>query len=312
MARLIKAVRITSEGQVLNAWFRNRMLRRNQNVLIATTGGTGSGKSYVDLRIAELWYKEQFGELYPASINTCFSIGALMKLLASGKLKKGSLIVFEEAGANYGSLDFQQQVSKMFTYVLQSFRSMNVGILFNLPVLSMLNKSARLLIHAHFITAGINYDKKTSKVRPYFRQVNQQTGKVYEKYLRVRENGRVRTVKKFNFNLPHDDIIKEYEAMKFKFVAELSEEFANKLDEIDKQNLRIMARNELTDNQKEAFELLLSGLDVPQISQKLNLTQRAVYYLLQRAKKRGYEWKKVKKSLGNEQNEVQKPILAPI
>jgi len=287
MARLIKAVRITSEGQVLNAWFRNRMLRRNQNVLVAITGGTGSGKSYACLRAAELWYRAQFGELYPTRINTCFSIGALMKLLASGKLKKGSLVLFEEAGANYGSLDFQQQVSKMFTYVLQSFRSMNIGILFNLPVLSMLNKSARLLIHAHFITAGINYDKKTSKVRPYFRQVNQQTGKVYEKYLRVRENGRVRTVKKFNFNLPHDDIIKEYEAMKFKFVAELNEEFANKLDEIDKQNLRIMGRKNLTATQSEVYNAILEGIPIRDIAQDRGVSLQTVYEVAKAIRNKG-------------------------
>ena len=57
------------------------------------------------------------------------------------KLRKGELLIFEEAGANMGSLDFQNKVSKVFSYVLQSFRSLNIGILFNLPVEGSLSKS---------------------------------------------------------------------------------------------------------------------------------------------------------------------------
>ena len=152
MATLIKAEQkqIVKEGFFFNKWLENRFLN-NKNVLTAITGQTGSSKSYQDLRRAELWYRKNFNEDYPED-NICFSVAELMKRITSKNLRKGDIFVFEEAGANLGSLDFQTKISKMFNYVLQSFRSMNVGIFFNLPHLSMLNKQAIILIHVHFVT----------------------------------------------------------------------------------------------------------------------------------------------------------------
>jgi len=83
-----------------------------------------------------------------------------MKLLSGGELRKGEIIIFEEAGVNMGSLDFQNKVSRMFNYVLQSFRSMNIGILFNLPYLTMLNKQARMLLHFSMESAGVDPKQK--------------------------------------------------------------------------------------------------------------------------------------------------------
>ncbi|MBU0959150.1 MAG: hypothetical protein KKB31_04350, partial [Nanoarchaeota archaeon] len=160
-----------------------------------------SGKSYLDLSIANSWYESHFDKQFPIQ-NCCFSIGELMKRLTSKDLKKGELLILEEAGVNVGALDFQNRIAKVFTYVLQSFRNMNIGILFNLPVLTMFNKSARQLIHAHFITKTINYKTNESSFKAYFRQLNQQTGKIYDKFLRVRINNRVVAVKQFKYSLP--------------------------------------------------------------------------------------------------------------
>ena len=41
MARLMKVERKVKEGEILNKWFHNRMIRRNQNILNATTGSPG-------------------------------------------------------------------------------------------------------------------------------------------------------------------------------------------------------------------------------------------------------------------------------
>lgn len=279
------------EGELLNKWFHSRLMRRNQNCLIAVTGGTGSGKSYTCHRIAELWYKYHFKKQYDVQRNTCFSIGEVMRLLNSGKLKKGELIIFEEAGANLGSLDFQQKISKMFTYVLQSFRSMNVGILFNLPVLTMLNKSARYLLHGHFITAGIDYDDKTSETKPFFRSVNQSSGKIYDKYLKVKVRGRTKKVKRFEYNLPSPDIIKLYEAKKFKFVSELNASFSSDLDKIDKENLRKMGRSLLTEMQQKVYDYTIDGLNQTQIATELGTTQQSVSNCIRLINKKGYTTK---------------------
>ncbi len=212
MANLIQAGngKQIPEGMIMNKYFDNRMNRRNQNVLLATTGGTGSGKSYYDLSMLDSYYFYRFNLPYPIE-NVCFSVREIMNRLNSKELKKGEMLIFEEAGANLGSLDFQNQISKIFTYVLQSFRSMNIGIVMNLPVLSMLNKSARLLLHAHLITSGIDRDINKCKCKALFHQLNQTSGKSFWKYMRIKWNGKARKIERISYSYPRKELAEEYE-----------------------------------------------------------------------------------------------------
>lgn len=292
-----------SEGAILNKWFHNRMIRRNQNVLMAVTGSTGSGKSYLCIRMAELWYRFFFKIPFDVSVHVCFSIGQVMKLLASKKLKRGSIIILEEAGANFGSLDFQNRVSKLFNYVLQSFRSMNLLLIMNLPYLSMLNKSARLLIHARMVTSGIDYQEKKSTSKAYFRQVNQSSGKIYDKFLRIKltspqsPKGKTVVVKKFQYSLPSPELIDVYEQKKLQFVTSLNDSFVKELEEIDKENNMKSARKDLTPRQQDIYEQILEGRRAEDIAKDLGCTPQNVYESLKHVKKKGYDWKKTAKSL---------------
>lgn len=274
------------EGEILNKWMNSR-LKRNKNVMIVTSGTTGSGKSYSDHRIAEVWYKYYFGEKYPLN-HTCFSIGELMKLLSSEKIRKGDLFILEEAGTNLNSLDFQNRTSKLFSFILQSFRSMNIILIFNLPVLNMLNKSARLLIHAHFIMQKINFENNTSAFKPLFHQLNQQRGKSYWKYMRVKFNGKTTAIKRLNYSIPSEEIINDYEKKKFKFVHKISSDFSKELDIIEKEEIRKLARNDLTDIEQEIYNDLEKGFVVREIADRRQCSLKNIYSALQRIKKKGF------------------------
>jgi len=276
------------EGDIVCKWFDNRLLKRNQNVLIVTTGGTGSGKSYCNLRIVELWYKKRWKRNYPID-NICFSISDVIKRLNSGKLRRGELLIFEEAGVNLGSLDFQNKVSKLFTYVLQSFRSMNIGILFNLPHIQMLNKTARMLVHAHFETAGIERGKKMIRIKPLFHQVNQYDGKIYRKYMKIRLEGRNTKVKKFWFGLPTKKLREAYEKQKHKFLSNFTEEFEKKLNEAEKDKQRKMWRRNLTNSQMELLEMAQKGMSVKEIAEERGVSKTSIYESLGAIRKKGYE-----------------------
>lgn len=282
------------EGEILNKWIDNRF-KRNKNVLIALTGATGSGKSYTALRIAELWYMYKFQEVFPVRTHACFSIGEVMKLLSSGTLRKGELIILEEAGANLNALDFQSKVSKLFTFILQSFRSMNVGLIFTLPVLTMLNKSARMLLHGHFITVHIDFRTDTCKIKPFFLQLNQKTGKVFEKYMRVKKNGRVVRIERFSYKIPLDLIVTIYEQKKHNFVFDLSKDFSDKLDDMDKEHHRKMSRDDLTDVEKEIFEDCVElGLTPKESAKKRGKHITAIYQAIKRIEKKGFIVEKYK------------------
>ena len=217
------------EGCIFNRYLESRLIQTNKNVLLAITGATGSGKSYASLRIAELWYEKHFKKPFPIE-NCCFSIDQLIRLLNTKDLKRGEVIILEEAGVNLNSLDFQNKISKLFTFVLQSFRSLNLCLIMNLPVLTMLNKSARLLLHASFLTSGINFQEKTISLKPIFLQLNHYTGKVYHHYLFIDYKGSARQVKVFSYGLPTEKLLEQYEQEKKRFISSLLNDFLNKLD----------------------------------------------------------------------------------
>lgn len=277
-----------SEGLVFCKWIHNRLIKNNKNVLLATTGPTGSSKSYQDLRKAELWYKYHFNEEFPID-NCCFSVDELIRRIHRGNLRRGEILIFEEAGVNLGSLDFQNKISKMFTYVLQSFRSMNIGIFFNLPYLSMLNKQARLLLHANFVTCGIDKDKKIAMCKPYFHQVNQKTGKIYTRFLRIKVNGRTKKVKVMQFGVPSAKLINKYESKKTMFLADLTEDFVSKLNAEEKDKRLKMARRELTRPEREAYEDYLEGLTIAESAAKRGKSGKTIWSARVRAKKKGYK-----------------------
>lgn len=218
------------EGLFFNKYLKNRMIENNKNVLLCLTGSTGSGKSYITLRIAELWYDYHFKKPFPIS-HVCFTIEEVLELINSKTLKRGDIIILEEAGVNLGSLDFQTKLSKLFTYILQSFRSMNLALFFNLPILSMLNKQARLLLHCNFVTMGIDFKEQTSKVKPFFHQTNVGTGKIYPKYMRVKIKKDVVPVKRFVYSIPSKEVREGYEKKKSDFLNKLTTDTLQKIKE---------------------------------------------------------------------------------
>lgn len=310
MANLLKSNGILREGEVFNKIMDNRF-KQNQNILTAITGGTGSSKSYQDLRRAELWYSFYFNKPFPSE-NICFSLATAMRRLTSGELKKGDILIMEESGVNLGSLDFQQKIVKLFNYVLQSFRSLNIGIFFNLPHLSMLSKQARMLIHYHFITQGIDHEKKIAKSKCFYRQVNQQTGKVYPKYLRYRVQGKITTIKKLSYSLPSPELMERYEAEKLKFISGLTEEFVQHLNKLDYEAVAKDRRNVLTEKQKQVYDLLLNGYTQTQIGDIMNITQQAVSVSMKAVIKKGYKLQIDQKPLGKQDIQVSDPIPIPI
>lgn len=280
-----------TEGTFLNKWFRSRAIKNNKNAIIAFTGSTGSGKTYCSLSAGEDWYKFQFNSAFPIE-NVCFSLGSLIKRIVElrdvKKLNKGTLLILEEAGANYGSLDFQNKVSKMFSYILQSFRSMNILLLMTVPVLTMINKQARQLIHASFITAGINYESKEGKIKPFFHQLDQRTGKSYWHYPKVVLNKRWVKLKRINFKIPSKELLIAYERKKESFVFDLSEEFIVEFNKKERDKVMKDARGELTGRRKRIYDMHLQGLFQREIAEKEGITQPAVNGILKTCKKLGY------------------------
>jgi len=277
------------EGEFMCKYFYRRMIKQNKNVLGANLGATGSGKSYRDLRLAELWYNNVLKKPFPPE-NICFGTLSGMKRLQSGELTKGEFIIYEEAGANLGSLDFQARSSKLFTYVLQTFRSMNIGIMFNLPYLSMLNKSARMLLHYSMESKGIDHSTKQNKCKIKIHNVSQATGKIYRPYPRIMVNGRQVKLSELSFSMPSPELVKAYEEKKAEYLKSMQSGFIN---ELQKQEDKDNPVKPLTDIQKRVLSLAQEGKKQVEIAEKVfgsKKMQGNVSKALFEIKKKGYKW----------------------
>jgi len=288
MARLLKFQEALNEGEFFNSYLRRRLLEKNQNVLMSVTGGTGSGKTYSAMSIAENYYEKVLGKKFPVE-NIVFSLAGFVERLKyfRDNHMRGELLIPDEWGVNNSALDFQSKSQKMFTYIMQSFRSMNIGLIMTLPVLTMLNKSTRQLLHCHLITAGIDYDLKKAKLKAFFHQLNQMSGKSYWKYPKVRLNGRMIKLRNVKVSIPSDDLIGKYEKMKEDFVY-------SKLDEAheefkDKTNLQ-ESKTQLTEIQQAIYDLSHKGYGIKEISEILGKAQNTISTHKKATIRKGYKF----------------------
>lgn len=210
-------------------------IKKNKNMMICITGPTGSGKTYAALSLAQNW-DSNFNEN-----NIVFTPQQFIDLLNSNTLKKGSVIVADEFGVSMNSRNWQSVSNQVINYVLQTFRSKNYIVIFTSPDFSFIDVAARKLFHCHMMTQGINHKKGLCSVKPYMLQINQRTGDIYYKFLRVvlPEIGE-KKLAEMNVTLPNKELIKDYEIKKDAFVDNLNREIEEKLrdkngDKEDKQ-----------------------------------------------------------------------------
>lgn len=218
---------LKEEGVVINNILRRRF-RNNKNFLGVTLGPTGSGKSWFNLSVVESYYKNVLKVPFPPE-NICFSINEASKRIfyywgLPEEDRKGHLIIFEEAGANLGSLDFSKKEVKKFNQMMQVFRSMNIGILFNLPYMFMLSKQLRTLAHMEFKMRGVDKVNGTCTVAPCLLQYSHHKSDPYHHRPEVSINGFMERVDVVVYNRPSQELVDLYETKKNSFVGGVIED----------------------------------------------------------------------------------------
>lgn len=242
------------------SWVRyiHQRISNNKNFICFISGPTGSGKSYCSLSMAEL-IDPDFNE-----DRVIFKGLELMKLINSGSLKKGSAIIFEEAGVEMNNKNWQSSTNKLLNYLMQTFRHKNFIIIFNSPYMDFLDAATRKLIHAEFRTININKKEQTVKVKPQLIQYNGRNKKFYYKYLRSITPSGVMPISAWKIPKPSNELIKLYEIKKNEFTSKLNEKIMSELEKQDK----VEKPKELTEIQQEIVNNLKDGLSIDEIAIK--------------------------------------------
>jgi ABC-type dipeptide/oligopeptide/nickel transport system ATPase component/DNA-binding CsgD family transcriptional regulator len=258
-----------SEGT--KQWIRylDRRISQNKNFLGCFIGQTGSGKSYSSISLMELIHSGVI-----ETDNIFMKSTDFIKRLHEGNLKKGTVLVWDEAGKDLNSKQWASKANKVMNVVFQIFRRENIIVLFTLPYFSFLDSDARKLVHGLFETQGIDTNSKEVIVKPLLIQTNQETGKMYKKFLRVKmpEEGLL-PVKRIRLPMPNLEAIKYYENKKEEFSKEVYKEAYDMLMKAEGGD---KPKKELNTEQKLVYNLILQGKDKNQIAEELYMDYRTV------------------------------------
>ena len=289
----------------VNSWARwmvGRTLRQNKNNLISVIGQTGSGKTYTAISICEIMSKM---DGVPFGIdNVVFSLRELMDLINSGKLKRGSKIIFDEPQVSISAREFQSEANKVFNYLLSTFRHRNLTLFFCTPFETLLDKNSRRLFHARFETMSINRNNNTCRIKPRFIEYSDFKTDAYRKQLIVMfkdENGRGKSQKLFYWDVPKpsDKLIELYEQKKLEFTNNLNKNISERLKKFDEsgksltaeQKEEVVKRKPLTPTQERVMKVLASVKEsnkFERASEILRISMSAIHKNKTLAEKKGY------------------------
>jgi hypothetical protein len=178
-------------------------------------GGTGSGKSYTALTIARM-----INSNFDVSKHVVFRVESFMELLNSGTIKRGDVIVWDEAGVGIPAREWYTISNKAINYVLQTFRHLNLCVIFTTPSFDYVDKQTRLLFHVYIETVVIDFKNQRVVVKVMENQFNPAMGKEYKKYM---WSDGVK-MERISIGKPSDIMIKKYEKIKKIFSNQLRED----------------------------------------------------------------------------------------
>ena len=281
-------------------WMNARMIRKNSNNLIAVVGRPGSGKTWQAISTAQIMSKMS-GASFCAD-NIVFTLKDLMRLINSGNISKGSVIIFDEPQISIGAKDFQSTANKVFNMLVSTFRHRNFTLFFCTPFETLLDKSTRRLFTARFEMISIDQNKNTSRCKPRFVEYSDHKSTPYVKQMIVcykTPDGLKKAEKLFYWDVPKptDDIIESYEKKKLLFTSNLNRNIMRKLEAFDDSGKSMTSeatpdeeqqRKPLTEAQERVMRCLAKGITQKKAAEELGCVGSVISDHKKYAMKKGY------------------------
>lgn len=310
---------VVDKGNDKPFWIKyiHQRISQNKNFLGIISGPTGSGKSWSGLSIGEQVDKDFNAD------RIIFKGTELLKLINSGNLKKGSCIIWDEAGVDLSNRAWQSATNKLLNFLLQTFRHRNFVLLFTTPYSDFVDKLTRRLFHAEFKTVGIDFENSKCKLKPQLIQYNSRYGKFYYKYLRVvsKKDG-VLPIIEWNVNAPSKELVDAYEKKKNEFTSSLNKDIETELLQLEqtkkdklqpketkepiKEEVKvkeILPRRPLTDLQEKVMKVL-AYYEVKDAVKVLNMNMNTIYFHRKHALNKGYTFEEFKTDDKKEKNNL--------
>ena len=224
--------------QILTKHIMHR-LRNGKNALICIVGSTGSGKSYAGLALMDVFNRLRDGVSQDPKMdvdNVLFKPKKVLEKINNPDLKKYVFVEWDEAGVGMSHKTYQTVANRVLSYLLQTFRNMQLVFVFTVPSMSFIDSSCRKLFHYLIEVRYIDKRNNTCILKPLQIQYNVRMDKIYYHKIKYVIKGRTYKVHNAGLKKPREEVIKLYENKKWKFTKELNLDIEAKLkeDEPDK------------------------------------------------------------------------------
>lgn len=191
-------------------YIKDRVKNKNKNFIMVICGETGSGKSYAALDLAKL-VDGHFN-----MDRVAFTAQQFMDILNSGKVKKGQVILWDEAGLGVPAREFYTIANRSISYVFQTFRHRNISVILTTPHFGLIDSQIRSMIHCYGEMAHIDHENQISHMKVQRMEHDPKTGKTYFKYFRTGKGANTVKFTQFPSYLPPSKLLDKYEEKKSK------------------------------------------------------------------------------------------------
>jgi len=258
--------------------------------LVLTAGLPGTGKSSIDIRLAELISLRLTGKNTITSANVIGSLLDLAEFVQKYKPEDKQPAIIEEISVLFPSRRAMSNDNVAIAKILDTCRKKKIILIANAPIWTSVDSHLRALGNIYLETLRINQEHSVVVCKSFRLQTSPSTGKTYFHYFRRNS----KKVHRIIFRKPNRKTWDEYEAKKDKFMDELYEELKCKALKKREQTLKEMGKGVKTTINKPLTPMELKVYDrifkqnIPQnkVAIELSCSASNIHQIVNRIKKK--------------------------
>ena len=240
------------EADVVINYIKNRK-KKGLYTLTLTTGLPGTGKSSIDMRLAELVSIELTGENNITEANVIDDILGLIKFIKDADEKKVCIGVIEEISVLFPSRRAMAHDNVVVGKLLDTARKKQIILFANAPIFPTIDKHMRSLGNIYIETLRINRKQGVVVAKALRMQTNPGSGKTYFHWLRRAR----KEVQRVFVRKPSSETWKSYEERKDKFLDELYVELrAKTMKKQGKEEKKVIVKP-LSPRELQVYDIVL-------------------------------------------------------
>lgn len=227
--------------------------KRGLYTLILTTGLPGTGKSSIDIRLAELVSIELAGKNNITEANIIDDVLGLIYFLKNANENDVCIAVIEEISVLFPSRRAMSHDNVVVGKLLDTARKKQVILFANAPILPNIDKHMRCLGNIYIETLRINKKAEVVIAKALRMQTNPGSGKTYYHWLKRQK----KEVHRIFVRKPDSETWKGYEKRKDKFLDDLYDELkAKTMKKRGKEEKKVIVKP-LSPRQLQVYELVM-------------------------------------------------------